>query len=158
MCKRFYLLTLVLALSAALPACAAQKAAWIESADTAWYENDRDASEYAIDTPEELAGLSVLVGSGDAEGAKVNFNGKTIRLAKDIDLSGRTWTSIGCGYGSFQGVFDGRGHTIEGLGTVTPFDEEGWSNGYGLFGWVSGRQAVVKNINLRGRVVASGDK
>lgn len=159
MCKRFYLLTLVLAsLLSALPTCAAQEAAWVESADTAWYENDREASEYAIDTPEELAGLSVLVGSGDAEGAKVNFNGKTIRLAKDIDLSGRTWTSIGCGYGSFQGVFDGRGHTIEGLGTVTPFDEEGWSNGYGLFGWVSGRQAVVKNINLRGRVVASGDK
>ena len=158
MCKRFYLLTLVLALSAALPACAAQKAAWIESADTAWYENDRDASEYAIDTPEELAGLSVLVGSGDAEGAKVNFKGKTIFLDKDIDLSGRTWTSIGQSYGNFEGTFDGRGHTIEGLGTVTPFDEEGWSNGYGLFGWVSGRQAVVKNINLRGRVVASGDK
>ena len=153
-CASFALLAIVTLLVAA--ACAQQGGSWAESADTAWYENDKEASSYTLSTPEELAGLAVIVGSGDAEGAKNNFKGKTIILAKDINLSGKIWTPIGHSSGMFSGTFDGKGHTISGLGVVTPL-QEGWSRDYGLFGYLNGA-AAVKNFILKGDIVASGDK
>lgn len=153
-CASFALLAILTLLVAA--ACAQQGGSWAESADTAWYENDKEASSYTLSTPEELAGLAVIVGSGDAEGAKNNFKGKTIILAKDINLSGKIWTPIGHSSGMFSGTFDGRGHTISGLGVVTPL-QEGWSRDYGLFGYLNGA-AAVKNFILKGDIVASGDK
>lgn len=138
-----------------LPACASG-GSWIESADTAWYENDKEASRYTISSAEELAGLAVIVGSGDAEGTKSDFKGKTVILAKDINLSGKVWSPIGHSITKFNGTFDGKGHTISGLGTVTPLtaDKNGY---YGLFGYLNGN-AVIKNFILKGDIAASGDK
>lgn len=139
-----------------MAACASQGSSWIESADTSWYESNKEASSYTISTPEELAGLAVIVGSGDAEGVKDNFKGRTVILAKDLNLSGKTWTPIGHSNGMFNGVFDGKGHTISGIGVITPF-KAGGSRDYGLFGYLNGA-AAVKNFILKGDVIASGDK
>ena len=91
---------------------------WGELADTDWYTEHKDATEYHISTAEQLAGLAQLV---NADQGKTNFSGKTFYLDNDIDLAGHEWISIGTGRGgtqpkySFCGVFDGRGHVISNL-------------------------------------------
>ena len=91
---------------------------WDGSADTSWYADAPDASEYHISTAEQLAGLAQLV---NADPGTTNFAGKTFYLESDLDLSGHEWISIGTGRGgdcpeySFCGVFDGQGHVISNL-------------------------------------------
>jgi hypothetical protein len=102
-----------------------------------WY-NDPNAASYEISSGEQLKGLAALVNSTTPN----NFSGKTIKLAKDIALTG-TWTPIG-DYTSnarqFQGTFDGQGHTISGL-LVNGGDYAG------LFGYV-GTGGQIKNLNV----------
>ena len=91
---------------------------WDGSADTSWYADAPDASEYYISTAEQLAGLAQLV---NADPGTTNFAGKTFYLESDLDLSGHEWISIGTGRGgtqskySFCGVFDGQSHVISNL-------------------------------------------
>ena len=119
------LLSLLLALCLAMAlvpmsAFAEENAAdsWDGTADTSWYTDAPDASEYHISTAEQLAGLAQLV---NADPGTTNFAGKTFYLDNDIDLSGHEWISIGTGRGgtqpkySFCGVFDGQGHVISNL-------------------------------------------
>ena len=80
----------------------------------------------------------------------VSFQGKTISLGNDIDLSGHQWFPIGCdndtywGQSPFKGTFDGRGHTIRNL-----YIENGW-HGQALFGLTY--DACLKNFTVRGSV------
>ena len=119
------LLSLLLALCLAIvlvpmSAFAEETAAdsWDGTADTSWYTNAPDASEYHISTAEQLAGLAQLV---NADPGTTNFAGKAFYLENDLDLSGHEWISIGTGRGgtqpkySFCGVFDGQGHVISNL-------------------------------------------
>ena len=95
---------------------------WDGSADTRWYADAPDASEYHISTAEQLAGLAKLV---NTENESVSFAGKTIYLDNDLDLAGYEWISIGSEVGTnkknipwyyrFNGTFDGRGHVIYNL-------------------------------------------
>ena len=91
---------------------------WDGTADTSWYTNAPDASEYHISTAEQLAGLAQLV---NADPGTTNFAGKTFYLENDLDLSGHEWISIGTCLGgdypeySFCGVFDGQCHVISNL-------------------------------------------
>ena len=116
------LLSLLLALCLAIvlvpmSAFAEETAAdsWDGTADTSWYTNAPDASEYHISTAEQLAGLAQLV---NADPGTTNFAGKTFYLENDLDLSGHEWISIGTCLGgdypeySFCGVFDGQCHVI----------------------------------------------
>ena len=57
---------------------------WDGTADTSWYTSAPDASEYHISTAEQLAGLAQLVND---KTASVSFEGKTIYLDNDLDLS-----------------------------------------------------------------------
>ena len=43
-----------------------------------------------------------------------NYNGRTIKLKNDIDMSAALWQTL-CPEESFQGFFDGEGHEINGL-------------------------------------------
>ena len=91
---------------------------WDGTADTSWYTDAPDASEYHISTAEQLAGLAQLV---NADPGTTNFAGKTFYLENDLDLSGHEWISIGTCLGgdypeySFCGVFDGQCHVISNL-------------------------------------------
>ena len=68
-----------------IPASADNAAAWDGSIDTSWYS--KGETEFEISTPAQLAGLAAIV-SGEATGIKAdNFNGKTIKLTADLDLS-----------------------------------------------------------------------
>ncbi len=106
-----------------------------------------------IKTVEDLEKFAESVNSGNS------YNGKTVTLANDLDLSdiynesGKSWTPIGSqdsdGYviNAFAGTFDGGNHSIKGLYINTETGKE-----QGLFGIVSG---TVKNLSIEGEVTAS---
>lgn len=122
--------------------------AWDGDADTAWYTENPDATEFTISTASELAGLAKLVNE-----QKVDFEGKTIKLAKSINLDDKAWTPIGkySWYSEarryFNGTFDGQGNTISNL----------YANGEnaGLFECVWG--ATIKNLTIENATV-EGEK
>jgi hypothetical protein len=120
---------------------------WIDVADTSWYENAPLATSYTITKAEQLAGLAKLVNNVYPH---VDFSGKTITLAEDIDLAGRQWTPIGYYYGGssyhFNGTFDGTYHIIWNMTiTNTEIGNRRSTEAVGLFG-VSG--VTVQNVNL----------
>ena len=115
-------------------------------------END----PYVIANAGQLAAFAAAVDGGES------YEGKYVALGDDIDLSGvSSWNPIGAesGTGSFfNGIFDGKGHTISKL-TIDATVASGESN-HGLFSTL-GNKAVVKNLNVTGAaisVVNSGDK
>ena len=130
---------------------------WDGTSDTTWY-NDTD-TEFVLNSAEQLAGLAKLVNDGNT------FAGKTILLASDADLymmgpGGEpvTFEPIG-NKATFEGTFDGQGHTINNL------YQSGWALGYdwdhygslGLFGDVN--NATIKNVTISGaeNFVEGGD-
>ena len=146
---------------------------------SAWY-GDGSATEYTIRTAEELAYLAQVVNGTlvDKNGSSIapnTFSGKSIALARDIDLSAvchpadeengideASWTPIGDGSEiwdwsiypplitcSFEGEFDGQGHTVSKLHAV-----QGQTQYVGLFGYVV--DGTIKNLVVSGTV--SGDE
>ena len=115
---------------------------------TAWY-GDGSAKDYTIRSAEELAYLAQLVNGGN------DFAGKTVALARDVDLSavcneesGKSWTPIGnADTKPFKGEFDGCNYTINNL-YVTQ------GNRLGLFGCVNG---TIKNTTVSGIVCADAN-
>lgn len=86
-----------------------------QSSDTNWYSAGE--TSFSISTPGQLSGLSELVRSG------ITFEGKTIELARDVNLNNHPFPVIGgetTDY--FKGTFNGNGHTISGY---TPLREAG---------------------------------
>lgn len=105
------------------------------------------AEDAEIKTAAELVSLAAAVNGGDS------YEGRTVKLANDIDLSGTEWTPIGSqdsdGFkiNAFAGTFDGGGHSIKGLHISSSNGKE-----QGLFGIVSG---TVKNLTVEGEITAS---
>ncbi|MBQ8311208.1 MAG: hypothetical protein IJX80_09390 [Clostridia bacterium] len=101
-----------------------------------------------ITTAAELAAFAADVNSGNS------YSGKTVKLAADLDLAGKAWTSIGdCESGKyFQGTFDGQGYTISNLYVDYSTDASEHATA-GLFGWVDAAMATVKNVNVDGATV-----
>lgn len=106
-------------------------------------------SAIEISTLAELEAFRDSVNSGDT------YEGLTIKLTADIDMSGKygadiggkkvSWTPIGISYEkSFRGIFDGGGHEVKGLYINTS------ENYQGLFGFTYG--AEIKNISVSGNV------
>ncbi len=99
---------------------------------------------YLIATEEQLRDFAVSLSP------KIDYTGKYVALANDISVSSAAWTPIGGSDYLFNGTFDGRGYTIDGLtlgaeGEPFALDKE---NLYiGLFG-VLGPKSIVKNVNL----------
>ena len=146
---------------------------WDGTADISWYLENPDATEFNISSAEALAGLATLVDGTatiPADATSINlpvtFEGKTIKLTKDVDLykedeNGEpiSFEPIGSfsDNESFKGTFDGEGHTVSNL------YQNGWAleNGYwdgpeygmGLFSLVE--NAVIKNVNFDGASLPS---
>ena len=115
-----------------------------DTVDTDWYTDNPTGTSFFISTPAQLAGLAWLVND------KIDFNGRTINLAADIDLSsynsGKGWIPIGNENDWFSGNFDGRGKTISNL-----YINNSDTNCAGLFGVVM--RGSIKNLRV---VVSSG--
>ncbi len=131
---------------------------WIQVADTAWYIGHEGDTEFTITTAAQLAGLAKLVNEGNT------FEGKTIKLGGDIDLTGKEWTPIGLKEADkpFRGTFtgekqDGTNGQISGLTiTANPGDvtDDGVNNPEdyaALFGCI-GTGAHIKNLTVGGTV------
>lgn len=114
-----------------------------------WYAED--ASEYVIDTAQQLYGFNEYCNEDNDY-----FAEKTIKLDADITLNtlsenetiadwrtsapANKWTPI-----DFKGTFDGQGHTLSGVYVNTTADSSIVS--IGLFGTVQSG-ATVKNLNI----------
>lgn len=97
--------------------------------------------------PAEESGW-VLVGTAE-ELAYINRNqasylDRNIRLTSDIDMTGYDWLPIADEATVFSGVFDGRGHRIEGL-----IIDGGALQYVGFFGRVSG---TIRNLSISAQV------
>ena len=104
-----------------------------------------DGSEetpYIIETEEQLQALT--------EG-RLPVNGNYYyALAKDITLTSENWTPIGGnGTDSFKGVFDGQGHTIQGLKIAGRGNLD-----TGLFG---SNEGTIRNLNVEGNVESTSN-
>lgn len=155
--KRFGSLLLILALCFTLLPTAAFAAdstdAWDGTADTSWYTDHEADPEYRITTAEQLAGLAQLVND---KVTPVLFEGKTIYLDNDLDLSDTQWTPIGNGDNfvrHFAGTFDGQYHKITNLHHHSTGDELIRN---GLFGVVSDG-GTLKNLLVIDADIASND-
>ncbi|MCL1900771.1 MAG: hypothetical protein FWG51_00030 [Firmicutes bacterium] len=125
------------------------------AADSDWYTGYSGHGVYEIGTAGELAHLATIVNDGTD-----SFNGKTIMLTADIDLSaygagfngGKGWIPIGK-YSlntPFMGTFDGNGCKITGL-----YINDTSDNNVSLFGYTSTGSNIqnlgVENVNITGK-------
>lgn len=108
---------------------------------------DWTANEITITTVEELQEFAVQVNAG------TTFQGKTVTLGANIDLSNEVWTPIGSSGKPFKGIFDGSNYTISNLNVT--------GNGnVGLFGYIGGNAEVrdlpeIKNLTVENVTVAA---
>ena len=99
-----------------------------------WY--NKNLSEFTLSSNKELAGMAYLINNGYTE-----FEGCTIKLANDIDLSKKTWKAPS----SFKGTFDGQGHKISGVFIGTDDDTQ---LNFGF--WKTLSSATIVNLTLEG--------
>ncbi len=118
-----------------------------------WQEEEKiqpqmpDENTFEVATAAQLAWVAEQV---NEEG--VTFEGKTVKLTADIDLSGKEWTPIGTYENgdegkTFQGSFDGQNHTIKGLQIGTEAAPNTRWGACGLFGYAAGRE-TLSNLHL----------
>lgn len=103
-----------------------------------------EGDPYLIATEEQLRDFAASLTS------KIDYTGKYVALANDISVSSAAWMPIGGSQYLFNGTFDGRGYTINGLtlgAEDKPFALDSENLYIGLFG-ILGAKAVVKNVNL----------
>ena len=106
-------------------------------ADTNWYDESNE--KFTLSETAELFGFAKLVNEGK------NFEGKTVELAADVDLTGYIWTPIGLENSSaFAGTFDGGNHKVIGMSVQAKEIQRA-----GLFGEVSG---MVRNVQVEGTI------
>ena len=96
----------------------------------------QSAFDLEINDVTELLNFAVQVNSG------TTFEGQTVILADDIDLTEVEWTPIGTEESFFAGRFDGQGYTISNLTINEPN-----SDFVGFFGHIAGL-TDIRNINL----------
>lgn len=144
--KRALIFVITLALLVSTAAAAPVSFAGSIKKDTTWFDPYDQKDRYRISTEAQLIGLCSLVNEEQADMWKPSrvehFEGVTIELIKDIELT-QPWTPIGIDDTAyFAGVFDGNGHTISGMDVKYSY---GCS---GLFGYLSGE---VRRLNVSGK-------
>ena len=132
-----------------------------------WGGSGTQADPYVITRAAQLDYMATRV---NANYGADSFNGKYFVLADDIAYSHtidwntysgasstteNNFTPIGCYGRSFQGHFDGQGHTISGIRVNKPQGgvSDNTNESLGLFGFVSGgsvSNVVLRDANIRG--------
>lgn len=109
------------------------------------------SSRTVITTVDELMQFAADVNAGA-------YDGKTdavVSLESDLDLSGKTWTSIGCADSNanvphyFSGKFYGNGHTISNLDFSSTYGNILYES-LGFFGYIA--NAVISDLTVQGSV------
>ena len=170
-------------------------AKWEGGEDNSWYNTT--ATELYIANADQLYSFAKIVGGMDADYAQDSFAGKTVKLLSDINLNhgtvvdngiktifypvgyynseganhydDKTNVAINSGFYTFEGVFDGAGHTISNIYQNTwemkgdhnwyaPEDQH-YRDGMGLFGKVYGgtvKNLTVDNFESDGEITTTG--
>lgn len=107
---------------------------------------------YELSKPAGLVKISEMV----AEKPKT-FEGKTIKMTANIDMSGIDFTPIANNITSypsnaFTGIFDGNGYAISNLKASSTVKNYAAA---GLFGAVVGGKTVIKNVTLKNPTITS---
>ena len=122
----------------------------VENITQAEWDSNYKGQVIGISNSKELQKIATLTND-----KLINSSGTTFALTADINLdelgnlddNGSNWTAIGCydanisDYHSFNGNFDGNGHTISNLKI-----NKSTENYQGLFGHVE--NSTIKNVNL----------
>ena len=135
-------------------------APWTGMVNIDWYLDDPDATEFVLNSAEELAGLAQIVNgtayapittyaATEPTTIKDNFKGQTIKLGRDIDLNEIAWTPIGDNANPFLGNFDGQEKTVSNLYV----SNEGWAGLIGHAGKAAG--STIKNVTVDGATILS---
>ncbi len=157
--KKITLLVLALLLVLTLFSCQQQPEKKVYEPDT-WDGSVAEAFEggegteespYLIATGSQLAYLAKSVNDGSS------YEDKYISLLCDIDLNNIEWTPIGNGvldldpykYHSFDGNFDGNGHTIKNLYMSDAIDVEYTNDDYYPIRGFTGLFGMCRNVNLQ---------
>lgn len=140
--------------------------AWEGNFDYSWYVGR--SADYTIANADQLAAFGTIVGGMNGQ-TKDSFEGKTVKLIADINLGDKDnanesliFYPIGYYYNddssapsstvySFEGTFDGDGHTIANFYQNTweikgDYDGNYYNDGMGLFGYVV--NGTVKNLTV----------
>ena len=117
------------------------------------YESGTDAQSgicYSIGDVEELEMLASFVNAGhNTEGATFFLTADLSIVANGSFYKGESWVPIGSSeLNSFRGIFDGQGYVINELIINGDVDSGG------LFGYVNGEDAVIKNVGVGGGVTS----
>ncbi len=108
--------------------------------DTDWY-NTTDTS-FTIETPAEFVGFGKIV-SGTADGITADsFKNKTVTLAADLNMGGKSVNPVGSSSKAFNGTFDGGNHIISNVTVVDTATDAS----IGLFGRIA--SGTIKNLGL----------
>lgn len=95
---------------------------------------------YLIKNAEDWNNVAAFMAATDN-----SFEGKFIKLADDIDFTGKEFKPIGVSPTFMNATFDGANHTMKGI------DYQGEGQYVGTFG-VIGSTATVKNLTLEGKI------
>jgi len=117
----------------------------VEYRDISWGSDYDSASTFTVNDEEDFAQFAYLVNAGTDH---KTFEGKTVKLAADLDLSAHKWTPIGNDSDlTFKGVFNGGGHTVSGMYINCSPEHTFYA---GLFGFLN--NGTVQNLNVSGSV------
>lgn len=123
-----------------------------------WHGDMEFAGDGTKSAPYQIGTLSQLMGLSEAVASGTSFAGVYLELTEDLDLgsidiNGGNWNPIGWYRDSselsgpvkktFQGHFDGRGHTVTGLKIINMAKPLGY---VGLFGVIDG--GSVRNLRV----------
>ena len=122
-----------------ISATVAQVSVWDGTHSTWTQGTGTESNPYLIENAKQLAYLAVYINGGGTS------SGQYWKLIIDIDLNSLQWTPIG-GNKSFEGHFDGDGHTIANLVVQ--------ASPAGLFGRIQGGR--VQNIGIIGSSSMTG--
>ena len=111
---------------------------------------------YLINDLDELEFFRNSVNAGET---KYNTPGVWVALGADIDLKGTVWTEgIGDGHSySFDGCFDGKGHTVKNLNVEPYADSENPETAYicgGMFGYIYG-SVIIRDLTIENAAIAT---
>ena len=93
-----------------------------------------NGNTYLITSLEGLKSFATL--ADGVTRSTIDFKGKTVELAVDIDLENNPWTPIN----EFNGTFDGQGHTIKNVKIVA--QDKAYA------GFFANAQGTIKNLTL----------
>ena len=113
------------------------------------YDEKTDSFSYEVPAPiTEIASADDFVEFASAVNGGESYEGLTVTLSADIDLSGVELSPVGGAESAFDGVFDGDGHSISGVEIST-------TEGYAALFGATGPEACIEDLSVYGSVTTT---